>query len=267
MVTALNRVKHLPRNDKGRDLIVGDLHGHPQRLLEALSRLNFDPLADRVISVGNLINKGPDSMGALKLLEAPWFHSVRGGCEALALAWLTKDPQWGENPLHFLLQGGNWIHRYPEPETRAYIQGLLEQTPLGLIVDHPVEPFRVVHAMWAPVLNEPGLIAPYRAHDVLWNSALAQDAASIAQRAGVDFTRHSFFAKTPTWADVTHSGRITYCGRNSTYGVRLMHHGHLHMNGGLGQPSNSPFAAARMLALADHTVSLHLLSAAPALTL
>lgn len=263
MIPASNCVRHLPKNEKGRDFIVGDLHGYRQLLADALTEANFDPAADRLFSVGNLINKGPHSREVLKLMDEPWFHAVRGTAESLALAWLTKDPNWGESPMMFLLQGGNWIHGYPDPGEREAIATQLARLPLGLKVDHPDAPFRVAHALWSPVLDEPSPVASYRAHDVLWNSSLAQDGAELAHRAGVDFTKHELLAKTHTWDDVTHPGRITYCGRSNLYGVRLMHYGHLHLNGGLSQPPSGPGGPPRSLIMVEHSWCLSTVTHTP----
>lgn len=83
-------------NAHGRDYIVGDLHGCTNMLLALLDHVQFDPAADRVFSVGDLVDRGPDSEGCLALLEHPWFHAVLGNHDAMLLAWIiveTRDPR------------------------------------------------------------------------------------------------------------------------------------------------------------------------------
>lgn len=99
-------VRRLPRNTKGRDFIVGDLHGAFHLLDRALAESRFDPLKDRVISVGDLINRGPASIRCLEFLDKPWFHAVRGNHEQyfidryetagmrLDLGTVTEDSAW-----------------------------------------------------------------------------------------------------------------------------------------------------------------------------
>ena len=53
--------------------MVGDLHGHRSLLEAQLERLNFGPAHDRVMSVGDLVNRGPESLATLSLIEEPWF--------------------------------------------------------------------------------------------------------------------------------------------------------------------------------------------------
>lgn len=74
-------VGRLPANFAGRDIIIGDLHGHPEILYRLLGQAKFDPARDRVISTGDLVDRGPDSLGCLEFLNQPWFFAVRGNHE------------------------------------------------------------------------------------------------------------------------------------------------------------------------------------------
>lgn len=47
---------------------VGDLQGCLQPLQQLLQRVNFDPAHDRLWLVGDLVNRGPDSLGTLRFL-------------------------------------------------------------------------------------------------------------------------------------------------------------------------------------------------------
>ena len=65
----------------GRTIFIGDLHGETGLLGILLDALNFDPSADRVYSCGDLCDRGPDSLGALRLAKEPWFAACRGNHE------------------------------------------------------------------------------------------------------------------------------------------------------------------------------------------
>lgn len=71
----------LPENTKGRDFVVGDIHGVFSLLEQALKEARFDPAVDRVISVGDLIDRGPESERMVEFLKQPWFFAVRGNHE------------------------------------------------------------------------------------------------------------------------------------------------------------------------------------------
>lgn len=81
----MGRFRRLLANIRGRDLAVGDIHGHFQRLEKCLEAVRFDPAVDRLFSVGDLVDRGPHSEAALEWLAQPWFHAVQGNHEALAI--------------------------------------------------------------------------------------------------------------------------------------------------------------------------------------
>src|SRR5690606_1029702 len=49
--------------------IAGDIHGCYQWLMDELARRNFIPGQDLLISVGDLIDRGPDSIKCLELMR------------------------------------------------------------------------------------------------------------------------------------------------------------------------------------------------------
>lgn len=58
--------------------VVSDIHGCYQWLLDELKRRRFNPYEDLLISVGDLIDRGPDSVKCLQLINEKWFRAVRG---------------------------------------------------------------------------------------------------------------------------------------------------------------------------------------------
>lgn len=79
--TANPHIARLPKNQGGRDFVVGDMHGCLDAFNKLLTKANFDPKKDRVICTGDLTHRGPDSMSCLRLLKESWFFSVRGNHE------------------------------------------------------------------------------------------------------------------------------------------------------------------------------------------
>jgi len=50
------------------DYAVGDVHGCLDKVLRLLENLNYDPAQDRLIFLGDYIDRGPDSKGVLELM-------------------------------------------------------------------------------------------------------------------------------------------------------------------------------------------------------
>ena len=108
-------VQKFDANTKGRDFVVGDMHGFYDLFLAELDRYDFDPSCDRVFSVGDLIDKGPKSLDCLRLLKRPWFHAVRGNHEQMLLDFcfpysLTEQDR-DLNAKIFLKNGGDWVNK------------------------------------------------------------------------------------------------------------------------------------------------------------
>lgn len=70
--------------------VVGDIHGEYQLLQSRLHQLSFFPETDLLISVGDNIDRGPESLDVLRLLNQPWFISVKGNHEAMR--WMRSRP-------------------------------------------------------------------------------------------------------------------------------------------------------------------------------
>lgn len=99
-------IKRFEKNTKGRDLIVGDIHGHFTLLQSAMDKINFNPDTDRLFSVGDLVDRGPESHQAINWIAKQWFHAVRGNHEQMAIDWV--DPNHYKDVRLYERNGGRW---------------------------------------------------------------------------------------------------------------------------------------------------------------
>ncbi|CBA31646.1 metallophosphoesterase [Cronobacter turicensis] len=110
--------------------IVGDLHGCLQALVSTLRRERFDPRVDALISVGDVIDRGPDSLGCLRLIGKRWFFAVRGNHEAMALEALDT----GDNAL-WAINGGNWYFGLSDVAKQEAQAQLAKARELPLVIE------------------------------------------------------------------------------------------------------------------------------------
>ncbi|MDR0279270.1 MAG: metallophosphoesterase [Paucimonas sp.] len=138
----MSGVIHVARNTRGRDLAVGDVHGHFSRLREALERVDFDPVRDRLFSVGDLVDRGPESEEVLDWLDQPWFHAVQGNHEALAISHVRGEwLDYGQ----YRAAGGGWFLDLDGPGQARFAERFA-RLPLALEVDTAQGAVGLLHA-------------------------------------------------------------------------------------------------------------------------
>ena len=106
-----NAIVHHEANQAGRDLVTGDVHGYLDTLEFALDQLGFDPVSDRLFSVGDLVDRGPRSPDALEWLERGRIAAVRGNHEQMmmrALALEGGERHKSGAGAHWADNGGGW---------------------------------------------------------------------------------------------------------------------------------------------------------------
>lgn len=144
----MSQVKYFDHNNKGNDYVVGDLHGCYQILFDALNAINFDFDNDRLFSVGDLVDRGPDSHKTALLIDENWFHAIRGNHEDMFLdAFLSpSDPYIDHNQVkyNYLHDYGKWA-RYNDVEMSVLAHKLV-RLPLLIVVGKDTETrFNIVH--------------------------------------------------------------------------------------------------------------------------
>lgn len=171
--------------------LVGDLHGCFARLMAALRERKFDPYQDLLLSVGDLIDRGPQSAECLDLLRYRWVYAVRGNHEQMALEALADGDMrlWEMN-------GGDWYTQGAASQKQRLTALIARCCRLPLIIElHSGEQVHVIaHAdypaavyRWQRVVDE---------HQVLWRRQRLTDhlAGRHGAIAGAD---HFWFGHTP----------------------------------------------------------------------
>lgn len=134
-----NRTARLQRfepNRAGRDYAVGDIHGCFGLLEALLTHIGFDRTADRLFSVGDLIDRGPDSEHVCEWLEQPWFYAIRGNHEAMLLDSVQRaggKPGPASATELWFANGGDWFFNL-ERATQMAIGHAVAELPWAIEV-------------------------------------------------------------------------------------------------------------------------------------
>lgn len=169
-----NTTLFLPRNDVGRDFVVGDLHGSYDLLIKGLDQIGFNKDIDRLFAVGDLIDRGPDSLKCLQLVKEPWFWSVIGNHEDMMLEAVN-----GGSSYDWMWNGGEWWLTTADDE-KIEAEALVRSLPLVIVVGRYSEDrFHVMHSV--PCNDsltlegiESGDIGYFGRQEILWSRNFAR---------------------------------------------------------------------------------------------
>jgi serine/threonine protein phosphatase 1 len=129
-------------NEVGRDFVVGDVHGMFDRVQKALATVDFHPDGDRLFSVGDLIDRGPQSREVVKFLEQPFVYAVRGNHEDELLQMHAGS---AEPNSEMWLAGAEWWRDLSKTERRAIV-ARIKKLPLVIEVATPRGNVAFLHA-------------------------------------------------------------------------------------------------------------------------
>lgn len=171
--------------------VVSDLHGCYQLLMDEIKQRHLNPYEDLLICVGDLIDRGPDSVKCLQLLNENWFYAVRGNHEQMALDAL-HNKSFGL----WLMNGGVWFAELKGEERQQAVDLFRRCETLPWIIEitcangvnviaHADYPSSQYH--WdKPVAKQP----------ILWNRDRLRDLMN-GHEEGIAGADHFWFGHTP----------------------------------------------------------------------
>ena len=143
--------------------IIGDIHGHADKLVELLAMLGYQRVdgmwthpTRRAIFVGDLIDRGPKQCETVEIVramvEAGKAQITLGNHEFNAIAWATPDPH---DPDTYLRPHSDKKHKQHKEYLRQVVEGSdLHHEHLRWFMTLPLwldlGELRVVHACWDP---------------------------------------------------------------------------------------------------------------------
>ena len=232
-ISRFKRCHRLPENKIGRDFVVGDLHGHRSLFETELERIGFRPDRDRVFSVGDLIDRGPDSLATLALIEEPWFFAVLGNHE---LALLNKlEHLAARRPSGKLACGGReWIREALSKDRKAFgrLADRIASLPVALHVEGNV-PFNVTHGDLFPVGFIQHDLSSDKSVTVRQAEAIASSKCNVTAAMKSELVALQFSGRSIHVSPTPLGGLpMTYVGHTPTHHVTV-HNSHVHIDQGV----------------------------------
>ncbi len=153
--------------DEGSSVwVVGDIHGYRETFERLLDSLDLSQ-RDRVVCLGDLIDRGPDSLGVMRIVrDRPEVSSIRGNHDEMLR--LSLSPRHGGRMMKSWLKygGRQTLTSMSEDESqridlaRSWV-GFVESLPTQLVLRE----FRLVHAGF--VQGKP--LDEQNNHEVMWS--------------------------------------------------------------------------------------------------
>lgn len=135
---------------------IGDIHGHLDLLLQAHERIVQDGGKDaRIVHLGDLIDRGPDSRGVVEYLMqgqamGRYWIALKGNHDTIPPAFL-RDPHWIDPRA---AMPANWIARDVGAETTLASYGVMDaqHRPLAEVHAEALAAIPAEHVRWLEAL-------------------------------------------------------------------------------------------------------------------
>jgi serine/threonine protein phosphatase 1 len=210
-------VQRFNANQLGRDFVVGDVHGCFNKLSVELNKIKFNCEIDRLFSVGDLVDRGPDSAAVIEWLTKPWFYAVRGNHEQMALDYLVGDLDSRD----YRKYGGAWFLELSLQEQRR-IAAQFDALPVVLEVTTSSGLVGIVHGD-CPFVSWAELIAELNGDDALLvadTCIYSRERIVANDESGVAGLAKMFVGHTPVQRP-TLLGNVHYIDTGAVFGNRL----------------------------------------------
>lgn len=132
-------------NENGNDYIVGDIHGCYEDLKKALELLNFDYTKDILYSVGDLVDRGPDSLSTIELIYEPWFRAIRGNHEQMMIDCILMKDTYYDAESSWTSNGGLWFKNH-DLKYLEIVSEDADNLPYVIVLENEHRRINIVHA-------------------------------------------------------------------------------------------------------------------------
>lgn len=144
---------NIPLDTNKRHFVVGDVHGRYETFLNLLEEINYNETTDMIYSVGDLIDRGPQSVETVKFFQQPNTWAVLGNHEQM-----VNNPAWWRKTWLYYPNGGPaTLDSLDEHNLDlAWLEKFCATLPICVDVGESdqEEKFRLIHAELPPSWSE-----------------------------------------------------------------------------------------------------------------
>jgi len=203
-------VLRVPMNLKGRDFFLPDVHGAYNLVWRAMKAANFDPAVDRIFSLGDLIDRGPESHRVVAFLRQPYVHAIRGNHEQILIdLYAQGEPaegllRWAASRFH----SEWWLEA--SPELRLETLNAIRQLPVAIEIPTARGTVGLVHADVPAGMDWPTFLAKIEEGDeqVLATALEGRRRIRSGNAEGVAGVGRVFVGHTPQWEGLRSYGNV-----------------------------------------------------------
>lgn len=136
-------IKYIDGNNYRNIYAVGDLHGEYHKLMNQLSALSFDFEQDLLIGVGDLCDRGPNSLECSLLINEDWFETTLGNHEDFCIKGI--DDRVIQFYHEMSNNGGDWFYKQSD-DIKQLLVNLYKTLPIMIELDYKGKKYGFVHA-------------------------------------------------------------------------------------------------------------------------
>lgn len=218
-------IRRFAQNTKGRDFVVGDLHGHLSALLRAMQQVGFDGARDRLFLTGDLIDRGDHSRECIDLLRLPGVYSVLGNHDVDLLDICASKPSQEviARIANFFAKNGTRWWADTTPEERAGFVEVLSELPLAIEIETTRGTVGIIHGDVPAGMTWDQFVGALEQgyNDVIECCLTGRDRLRRRDTSGVRGIGRVFVGHTPQWEGVTRLGNVYGIDTGAVFGLSI----------------------------------------------
>lgn len=214
--------------DNARAFVFGDIHGNIDNLYSKIKELGIKLGEDYLFFVGDLVDRGENSIDMLKFIHHPRVYSVLANHEYMAV---EGDRNASKATLHANYNGGEWFYCLPKDEYQFALE-TIKNLPVLIEIHYRGKKFGIVHAEVPPTGTDDDLDFTRdwdalklqiedqnmrQFNQAIWNRVVVRQKTVNILNVDRVFLGHTVLATIEHYGGVKNVGNCTYLDTGSVF--------------------------------------------------